>query len=55
MVASGSALAVTEQTFLPVAAGEGLYATCSGVAADGTAPPQGARMTAGGYFVPVVP
>ena len=55
MVASGSALAVNEATFLPLAAGEGLYATCSGVAADGTAPSQGARMTAGGYFVPVVP
>jgi hypothetical protein len=55
MVNSGSALGVTEQTFLPVAAGEGLYVICAGVAADGTSPPQGARMTAGGYFVPAVP
>ena len=52
MVNSGSSLAVTQQTFLPVAAGEGLYVICSGVTTDGTAPSQGARMTAGGYFVP---
>ena len=55
MTASGSALAVTQETFIPVAAGEGLYVLCSGVAADGTSPSQGARMTAGGYFVPAVP
>ena len=55
MVASGGALAVNEPMFLPVAAGEGLYVSCGGVAADGTAPSQGARVTAAGYFVPAAP
>jgi hypothetical protein len=54
-VASGSVLAMSQEAFLPLAATEGLYVTCSGVAADGSAPSQGFRMTAGGYFVPAAP
>jgi hypothetical protein len=54
MVNTGFSLAATQQIFVPLAAGEALSAICDGVAADGTRPSQGARMTVGGYFVPAV-
>ena len=46
------ALGDTKPMFLPLGADEGLFVLCSGVAADGSSPPQGFRVTAGGYFVP---
>ena len=55
LVSSSSALAVTQETFLPVAASEGLDVLCGGVAADGTSPSQQGRVTAAGYFVPAAP
>jgi hypothetical protein len=54
LVDTGLSLAANEQTFLPVPVGESLQVLCSGVAAGGTVPSQGARVTAAGYFVPAV-
>ena len=55
LVDAGGAIAGSQPAFVPLAAGEGLYVSCGGVLADGSTISQGSRVTAGGYFVPVVP
>jgi hypothetical protein len=55
LVNAGGAISGSQPAFVPLAAGEGLYVGCHGVLADGSDISQGSRVTAGGYFVPVLP
>jgi hypothetical protein len=55
LVDGGGAITGSQPAFLPLAPGEGLYVSCGGVLANGSTISQGSRVTAGGYFVPIVP